>query len=585
MKTKYEILVNILDKLRFDAPNKYSSYHDDSCEESTNHGRSKAFIHLFLMVKFGLTDFEKRQIYITDGARDGGLDAFYIDDEKKKIYLIQSKFRTNPKNFEEKSISSDELVKMELREIIKGHKKDSNGTEFNNKIKEFQRNLNIIRNIAAYDYEVVILGNLTKYNDPQIKKLIGNFKYEIYNFKKTYNLLTFPMCSGTLFEPKEINIKINLYKKTQVNVDQEIESSYGPCSVMLLFVPTREIGCVLSKYKNAILRYNPRNYLSLSKNKVNLNISNSIVKGTKNDFSLLNNGITIITDGFKISTERGSEIEGQLLLYNPQIINGGQTAYTLCQIYENQNINDSVFQGKEVLLKIVRLENAASNHLNFLKNISDSTNSQTKVEEADKRSNDQIQIEIQEKIYNDFGYFYERKSGEFFNARENRYLPNDLIIDRSRFLRCYFAFQGNAKDARNKGDDSLFKLDTFEKIVHNSNNYIEMFYAYKVYQTTQNLRKKYIDKNLLTAFRYGKYAIIASIGLKTGRKKISIEDLKEENIEKICNLVLRKWKKFEREVSKKRSNKMYKIDKVFDFDNYYKGTTVDKDLIEFFGNK
>jgi hypothetical protein len=45
------------------------------------------------------------------------------------------------------------------------------------------------------------------------------------------------------------------------------------------------------------------------------------------------------------------------------------------------------------------------------KEISRATNQQTAVDDADRRSNDKIQIELQK-----YGLFYERKRGEFFDG-------------------------------------------------------------------------------------------------------------------------------------------------------------------------
>ncbi len=52
---------------------------------------------------------------------------------------------------------------------------------------------------------------------------------------------------------------------------------------------------------NAILKYNPRNFLSLQKKSVNENIRSSITDHDKNNFAILNNGITILSDNVNIS--------------------------------------------------------------------------------------------------------------------------------------------------------------------------------------------------------------------------------------------------------------------------------------------
>ncbi|MCB0616268.1 MAG: hypothetical protein KDC75_23275 [Phaeodactylibacter sp.] len=72
---------------------------------------------------------------------------------------IQAKFSATESNFEKKSIHSDDILKMEITKITKGEQTDSNGTEYNDKIKRFQRKLSEIRDIAKYDYVVIFLGN------------------------------------------------------------------------------------------------------------------------------------------------------------------------------------------------------------------------------------------------------------------------------------------------------------------------------------------------------------------------------------------------------------------------------------------
>ena len=101
MNNKYNILLTVLDTLRREAPEGYKRYHPLDTEiDKLNQARSRAYIHLFLKVKFGLLDFLEREKYITDDGNDGGIDAYYIDTETKTIYYIQSKFRITKENFE-----------------------------------------------------------------------------------------------------------------------------------------------------------------------------------------------------------------------------------------------------------------------------------------------------------------------------------------------------------------------------------------------------------------------------------------------------------------------------------------------------
>ena len=101
--TRYETLVQILDELRKEAPKEYKSYYpDDGDVEGLNKARSKSFIHLFLKGMYGIEKFVDREKFITDASYDGGIDAYYINQDLKEVIFIQSKFRTNQNNFENK---------------------------------------------------------------------------------------------------------------------------------------------------------------------------------------------------------------------------------------------------------------------------------------------------------------------------------------------------------------------------------------------------------------------------------------------------------------------------------------------------
>lgn len=587
---KYLTMLKILDEICSEAPNEYKSYKAvPSDEDSLNQARSKAFIHLYLKVKCGIANFKDRHMQITDGGYDGGLDAYYIDREKKKLYLIQSKFRMSAKNFEAKSITAEELVRMEIKRIVEGYETDSNGNKFNKKIKRFQKEWSEVRDQAHYEYIVLILGNLTKYNDKQIRQLVENSRYEIFDYKRSYDELVFPLCTGTYFDPKEITIKIELFEKGQPILEQKIETIYGKYDVRIIFVPTQEVARILSKYKNSMLQYNPRNYLTLSSNKVNQKIRDSILGTKTNEFAILNNGITMIADSFQYTKATGKKNTGQVIITKPAIINGGQTAYTLSEVYEQHISNaEKFFGGKEVLLKVIIIEqhNLLSNR-KFIEEISDATNQQTKVGEADRRSNDEIQVEIQRLLFENFGYFFERKKGEFYTGLNDGYLRKDYLVNRVRFIRAYLAFQGKPAEARSSGEDALFKADMFKKILGKYEDFRKMLFSSLILENLRSLSRKRKHKVWGSGLRYGKMSIIAAIGRIGVRQfdgKASIKDIDEEVKNKVA-IMESKWKAFERWVKEQRHNREYLEEGVINFDNYYKGKTVNVDIKRFFGEK
>ena len=582
---KYQTLLNILDKICESAPPGFSIYENIKSEEQLSQARSQAFIHLFLMAKCGVTNFNDRLDLITDGSQDGGLDAYYIDRENKKLLLIQSKFGATKNNFENKRIESDDLVKMELDSILKGKCKDCRNIDFNDKIKSFQKKWSEISDQALYSYVAIILGNNQKYADEQMRKLIGSVDYEVYNFEKSYKELVFPLCSGSYYDPKEIKITINLENKEQSTLKQDIQTSIGKFPVRVLFVPTKEIGIIMQKYKNSILKFNPRNYLTLTRNKVNLNIKDSIINNESNDFAIYNNGITFIADQFKITEQTGTENKGQVIMINPQIINGGQTAFVLSEVYKQHKESKSdIFDGKEVMIKVIVLgENLDANNI-FIEKISNATNQQTRVDEADRRSNDSIQIILQENIYNTFGYFYERKKGEFYNGLNEKYINASFIINRYEFISAYLALKGEAANARRSGKELFFKEKNFKEIIGNTNDFKKMVFAYRVLSKLNDKGNTVILKLFGYNFKYCKMAIIAAVGMLPMSEEITKDNVDQLAETGVAN-VAKEWKSFEKFIINEPNNLPYFSEQHGDFDNYYKGSTINSDIKSFFGKK
>lgn len=589
MDNRFNTLINILDKI-IEKNSAISPLFkiDNSNPESLNAIRCRAFIYLYFESEFNISDFSSIESYITEGGNDGGLDAYYIDNPKKIIYLIQSKFRKN--KFENKLISADELAKMEVERILLGRDdyfdKNGNKLPFNSKIKKFQETISVLEN---YEKKVIILANVKKpngkdlYSEKTIKKLIGDYKFEIFNFEKSYNKTVFSLCSGTNYDPEEITITIDVPENIKEMVDKNIKTSIGAVRTIVLFVPTLEIAKIMEKYKNAILLHNPRNYLSLEKNEVNKKISNSLTGNQSNDFSILNNGITILANNIKIDRKDGIEKE-DIIITAPQLINGAQTAFTLSRILnKNTNQNKKFFVGKEVLLRIIEINDSKLKQ-SFVEKISDATNQQTKIIEADRRSNDPIQIGIQQDLFNKFGYFYARKKGEFDNGLTNKYLDKELIIDREILVKSFIAYSGKASEAR-RSSNSLFRVNDFKYYFGKNLDIKKVFLSYQCFITlNQNIKK---DKKLNKELKYSRYAIIGAIGFlnkKIPNELDPIKDLVQENIK----FVLKRWKGFERFILTKTHNKNYLIKnkkKIIDLDNYYKGNTLNEDLKEYFSSK
>jgi hypothetical protein len=417
--------------------------------------------------------------------------------------------------------------------------------------------------------------------------------------------------SGTLFNPKELKISINVNSKSAGNrIDYYVDTELGECNITALFVPTIEIAKILYKYKNSVLKFNPRSYLELSAGSVNKRIQESITTKDSNEFALFNNGITMLSDSTYYSDRVGRKGEAEVLVTNPQIINGGQTAFTLSRIYEEKILMGQpldVFDNKEVFLKVITFSEDGEakieekEKLLLIEAISKATNDQTEVTEADRRSNEKIQIELQEKIFKDFGYFYERKRGEFGDGIRNKYIDRHKVIEREGFLRLCISINGNPGQARRASSRQIFMKDSFNDLF-DSGNYRKYFFGFKAFEYLNEIQRKF-ERDVNNRFgqaqygyglRYGKVALVSIITKKFQDIKLSENEF-EISVKAASDQVLNLWFGFEDYVRKQPANTFYfrtyedpetgqEIQEV-NFDNYYKGRTVGDDLKQYFNKK
>jgi hypothetical protein len=214
--------------------------------------------------------------------------------------------------------------------------------------------------------------------------------------------------------------------------------------------------------------------------------------------------------------------------------------------------------------------------LNLVEAISKASNSQTKIEESDRRSNDPVQLRLQEEFFEKYGLYYERKRGEFSDGLHDGYLPRDLVVNRERLVRVALACDYRVNQARSSVS-KFFKGSALASLlkIRDTGKYA---YGYEVFALLDKKRKqkpkvkgdRYHTKSYGQALRYAQYAVVA-VCANLGPSKGTIEDQALES-------VLRQWTKFEAWAENLQSNTGYKSGTSFDYVNYYKGSTINTDL-------
>lgn len=584
-KRLYKTLCNVLDSLRNEAPASLSIYlPPKGNNDALIQARSRALLHLYLKARFGIGSFTSREKYVTDGPHDGGIDAFYVDEKAKRIHILQAKFRADAQNFGKTSMTAGDLLKMDVARIVKGKKDNEQGTKYNEQIvKNLQTTIRKIADIGRYEIKVVLLGNAKHFSATDLKKLVDGFEIDQFPHDRIYSELLFPVVNGTYFSEPDLTIEINLTNSGQTHLDYDVKAREQNTNIKLLFVPTREIGRIMHTYKNSILKYNPRSFLELSSNSVNQDIEASILKNTDNEFALFNNGVTIISDQTAVNSNTAKVDKAQIILRNPQLVNGGQTAFTLGRIYEEceKKKDFSGFKGKEVLLRVItfvakQTPANAGNRLKLLGDISKASNSQTKVDESDRRSNDPIQIKLQKHFFDEYGLYYERKRGEFSDGLRAKYITETSLVDRDKLIRVCLAGDYKISQARSS-ISKFYQPGQLEALLY-VKDIARYAYGYELLHLIDGLRKnpqknsgdRYNTKLYGQGLRYGQYALLAAC-INHGFSNAKAAD-------EVLNTLTAQWQAFESWATKEKTNVAYKIGSSFDFANYYKGSTVDADV-------
>ncbi|WP_265087723.1 AIPR family protein [Klebsiella quasipneumoniae] len=274
------------------------------------------------------------------------------------------------------------------------------------------------------------------------------------------------------------------------------------------------------------------------------------------------------------TNESGKKNKAQLSIKNPQIINGGQTSYILSRIYEETPVEklEDTFNEKEVLLKIITLidNDNDKNKLELIEAVSEATNKQTPVINADKFANEPIHQQIQRSLFDHFGMLYERKRGEFADGLNFGYITSNQVIERNFFLRIYFAANGDInlgsqKKLFQKNPERKLKIDDEKIRKFYIGHYLFDELTKKLRTRKQHLNIKRIDKSY-----YGKIHLYNVLFPES-----TIHDIKNN-----INILENAWVDFMRFALKENEGikKLWIGSQNFNEDKYYNSERLEKDL-------
>lgn len=368
-----------------------------------------------------IIDYDFNKNILQNGGNDNKIDAIYIDDEEKKIYFMNFKYREKykeNKGFEYDEIDSTINFLMLIEDEL--YKKESLN---NPKLEGYFEDIREILNDTSMIYDIYFyfisnesvpfseeiqprIESLKREKGIEIKQITLDDLYNIGNEKYT------PTKAKLIIETDKLSLfkndnystnnsyvmNISLFELLRITSDN---SNYRE-DIELKNID--DFNLLNFSQEKSQLRDNVRSYLGLTN--YNKNIKETL-KNDVNNFFYYNNGVTIVCNQInskEIKTNKVYSIE----LVDIQIVNGGQTISTLFKIIEDKDIDDLLYKLKNTYI-LVRVFNISNNDELRLK-IAQYTNSQNSIDNIDLKSVDKIQLDIEE-YFKTFGIDYLRKRG------------------------------------------------------------------------------------------------------------------------------------------------------------------------------
>ena len=232
------------------------------------------------------------------------------------------------------------------------------------------------------------------------------------------------------------------------------------------------------------------------------------------------NGIIIFVDSFRIENS-------ELILINPQIVNGGQTITTIYSVWDKNRINNN----SEVIIRVYRQSYEDTETYERTIEIVSALNSQNKVNPSDLKSNDHVQVMISKQLSkHNYNYFRKREKNSKSSTSKIK------MVDLAKVFYCCISkrpdisARGNVEklfeDA--KSYDLIFKKEEVTKSSNINHRIIQYITAWCIFQNKNNFTtSSQLDNEY---FKFTQYYVLSDIYQKLWEWKL--KNFKEDGIEK-----------------------------------------------------
>ena len=465
--------------------------------------RSLAFLLLGVSAYLDI-DLAEAYQYLTEGSGDGGFDAAYImqaSESNLNVVLFQSKYKRDlekdsdyPANAVQKAVGTVNNIFDPSREMQLNERSRRVVAEIHSFIAD---------GVIPY-VSFVMLNNGSKWNRDAQNYINNEFsgmnqvEFVHYNHNDMLAYVTRHDTINDTLALRGAAIKEDLNYK----------------EVILGRISVTEIARLMDQYGDALLEQNIRKYLGI--NAVNKAIRDTLLDDVKrSNFFVYNNGITMVCRDFKYNAFQRDN--WKVRVRGVQIINGGQTCKAIHHALQEHSEKD--YSQTTVLLRLY----AVGDDESIIEGITRATNSQNPVDFRDLKSNDRLQLMLEQGAQ-DLGYTYKRKKN---NQTNTDVIPSSVAAE------AVFAIW------RQKPHLAKYKKSDFFNAYYNEIfvglNAAQMIIAVLIFRMCDSNRKKLsYDDDIKAQRHYSHYLLSALIGKKILKHfSFSIDRLTHQNFNDI----------------------------------------------------
>ena len=373
------------------------------------HFETRCLAALALMMKSGI-DVPSSCMQITDGYHDMGIDAIYLDETQKQLFVVQSKWRESGQG----SVSQDEM-----HNFVEGIKRiinfDIKGS--NTKIQAKKTDIDIALETFGYQVHAIYIhtGNtkLTDYARRPLEALLSTTNDEVDSLivfdEILYQDIYTYLAQGQ--ETDEISLN-DVILKNWGKIDTPYTSYYGTVSAAAIGVWYREHG-------NRLFAKNIRFYKGNTD--VNEGIKRVLLQEPEN-FYYYNNGIKLLCRSIHRKVKDSTTNEtGLFMLEGVSLVNGAQTTGSIGSVFVD---NPEQVSKANVMIQIIDLSHASGETATQITKLS---NTQNRIENRDFASLDPAQENIRKELsFSNYTYLY--KSGDKITDPDHQLTFDEAIV-------------------------------------------------------------------------------------------------------------------------------------------------------------